>query len=204
MRRASTVCITPTGANSSRSAAWNWVNSAASSCGSTTYFCARSPCLSAFFDERALPSGVLGPRDFAPFLRLASARAWDTGTAARAIARSGWGAGPQPRSERAIQYGTWRSFLWREGVVAGGAGEGSRRRRPGGCRWRPAAGPALSKPHCNRIRNVVQYLAAPSLPATPSLLARPSSIVRRGRSGTNQNDLEIPKIRQAKTSARRK
>jgi hypothetical protein len=36
---------------------------------------ARRPCLSAFRDERALPSGLFGPRDFAPFLRLASARA---------------------------------------------------------------------------------------------------------------------------------
>ena len=38
-------------------------------------FWARSPCLRAFWEERALPSGVLGPFDLAPFLRLASARA---------------------------------------------------------------------------------------------------------------------------------
>jgi hypothetical protein len=44
------------------------------------------PCLSAFCAERALPSGVFGPRDLAPFLRLASARALDTGTAARGAA----------------------------------------------------------------------------------------------------------------------
>jgi hypothetical protein len=35
-----------------------------------------------------LPSGVLGPRDLALFLRLASARALDTGTAARCAAPS--------------------------------------------------------------------------------------------------------------------
>jgi hypothetical protein len=39
---------------------------------------------SAFRDEHALPSAVLGPRDFAPFFRLASARALLIGTAARA------------------------------------------------------------------------------------------------------------------------
>jgi hypothetical protein len=38
-------------------------------------FCARRPCFSAFCAERALPSAVLGPRDFAPLRRLASARA---------------------------------------------------------------------------------------------------------------------------------
>jgi hypothetical protein len=37
--------------------------------------CARRPCLRAFCAERALPSGVLGPFDLAPFRRLASARA---------------------------------------------------------------------------------------------------------------------------------
>jgi hypothetical protein len=40
------------------------------------------PCFSAFCADRALPSGLFGPRDFAPFLRLASARPLDTGTAA--------------------------------------------------------------------------------------------------------------------------
>jgi hypothetical protein len=58
------------------------------------------PCLSAFCAERALPSGVLGPRDFVPFLRLASARALLTETAARGAARTldmavilGWSGG---------------------------------------------------------------------------------------------------------------
>jgi hypothetical protein len=32
------------------------------------------PCFSAFCAARALPSTVFGPRDFAPFFRLASAR----------------------------------------------------------------------------------------------------------------------------------
>jgi hypothetical protein len=41
------------------------------------------PCFSAFCAERVLPSRVFGPCDFAPFLRLASARASDTETAAR-------------------------------------------------------------------------------------------------------------------------
>jgi hypothetical protein len=35
-----------------------------------------------------LPSGLLGPRDFTPFFRLASARALDTGTAAPSAAPS--------------------------------------------------------------------------------------------------------------------
>jgi hypothetical protein len=48
---------------------------------STRCFAARSPCFRAFCDERALPASVLGPRDFAPFLRLASARASLTVTA---------------------------------------------------------------------------------------------------------------------------
>jgi hypothetical protein len=62
------------------------VNSAASSSGSTTCFCARMPCFNGFRADPALPSSVLGPRDLAPFLRLASARAWLTGTAARSAA----------------------------------------------------------------------------------------------------------------------
>jgi hypothetical protein len=40
------------------------------------------PCLMAFCAARALPSEVFGPRDLAPFFRLASARALLTGTAA--------------------------------------------------------------------------------------------------------------------------
>jgi hypothetical protein len=44
------------------------------------------PCLSAFCAARALPSGVFGPRDLAPFLRLAAARALLIGTAARGAA----------------------------------------------------------------------------------------------------------------------
>jgi hypothetical protein len=43
--------------------------------GSTTHFCARMPCLSAFCAERALPAEVFGPRDLAPLMRLAAARA---------------------------------------------------------------------------------------------------------------------------------
>jgi hypothetical protein len=50
--------------------------------------CARMPCLSAFCAERALPSGVFGPRDLAPFFRLASARGLGTATAARGAAPS--------------------------------------------------------------------------------------------------------------------
>ena len=76
-------------------------NSAASSSGSTRCFCARMPCFSAFCADLALPSSVFGPRDFAPFLRLASARALLTGTAARGAAPAldmagflaGWGGG---------------------------------------------------------------------------------------------------------------
>jgi hypothetical protein len=56
-------------------------NSATSSSGSTRSFCARMPCFSAFRADLALPSSVFGPRDFAPFWRLASARALLTGTA---------------------------------------------------------------------------------------------------------------------------
>jgi hypothetical protein len=42
--------------------------------------------LSPFRAERALPAAVLGPRDRAPFFRLASARALLTETAARGAA----------------------------------------------------------------------------------------------------------------------
>jgi hypothetical protein len=42
--------------------------------------------LSAFCAARALPSGVFGPRDLAPFLRLASARALEAGAGARTCA----------------------------------------------------------------------------------------------------------------------
>jgi hypothetical protein len=48
---------------------------ASGSFGSTMYFSARMPCLSACCAERALPSGVFGPSEFAPFLRLSSAGA---------------------------------------------------------------------------------------------------------------------------------
>jgi hypothetical protein len=44
------------------------------------------PCFSAFCADLALPSAVFGPRDLAPFLRLASARALLTETAARRAA----------------------------------------------------------------------------------------------------------------------
>jgi hypothetical protein len=37
-------------------------------------FFVRMPCLSAFSDERTFPSGLFGPRDLAPFLRLTPAR----------------------------------------------------------------------------------------------------------------------------------
>ena len=51
---------------------------------------ARMPCFSAFRAATASPSGVFGPRDCAPFLRLASARALDTEPRG-ATARSGHG-----------------------------------------------------------------------------------------------------------------
>jgi hypothetical protein len=44
------------------------------------------PCFSAFCADLALPSAVVDPRDLAPFLRPASARALDTGRAARGAA----------------------------------------------------------------------------------------------------------------------
>jgi hypothetical protein len=46
--------------------------------------------------RRALPSDVFGPLDFAPFLRLASARALLTSTAARGDCPTGLGSGAQP------------------------------------------------------------------------------------------------------------
>ena len=69
--------------------------------GQHTYLKARMPCLNAFCAERALPAGVFGPRDFAPFLRLASARALDTGTAARSAA---------PNSTWRDSFGWWGSW----------------------------------------------------------------------------------------------
>ena len=63
--------------------------------------------------ERALPSGVFGPRDFAPFLRLASARALLTGAAARGDRAVGLGARPEPRSDRAIlEFDMEDTFGW--------------------------------------------------------------------------------------------
>jgi hypothetical protein len=63
------------GASSAVSAASRASKAARSSSPSTAKRRAHRPCFRAFCGERALPSAVLGPRDFAPFLRLASARA---------------------------------------------------------------------------------------------------------------------------------
>jgi hypothetical protein len=79
------------GASSATSAASSSANSPILSSGSTASLCARMPCFSAFCADRALPSSVFGPRDFAPFLRLASARASLTGTAARCDCPPGCG-----------------------------------------------------------------------------------------------------------------
>jgi hypothetical protein len=59
---------------------------------------------------RALPSGVFGPRDFAPFLRLASARALLTETAAR---------GAAPIRDMAGFLAGWRVVAEAPGVRAG-------------------------------------------------------------------------------------
>jgi hypothetical protein len=54
-------------------------------------------CRASAHSARSAPSSVFGPRDFAPFLRLASARALDTGTAARGDCPLGLGSGaPAP------------------------------------------------------------------------------------------------------------
>ena len=60
---------------------------------------------------RALPSAVFGLREFAPFLRLASARALLIQTAARGDCPAGLGTGLQPRSDRAILHWTWGDSL---------------------------------------------------------------------------------------------
>jgi hypothetical protein len=62
--------------------------------------------LRAFWAERALPSGLFGPRDLAPFLRLASERALFTGLR-RAWARPWPG---RPRAERRLHW-TWLGSL---------------------------------------------------------------------------------------------
>ena len=74
------------------------------------------PCLSAFCAERALPSGVFGPRDFAPFVRLASARALLSGDG---------------RARRGAYDWTWREILdWRVGLeMAESPGAHGRRER---------------------------------------------------------------------------
>ena len=69
--------------------------------------------MSAFCAERALPSGVFGPRDFAPFPRLPSTRALLMETAARGAApaltwRDSWLAG-----------GGWRAVAKDPGLSAG-------------------------------------------------------------------------------------
>jgi hypothetical protein len=121
-RRASTVWSAPMGASASIIAASRPANSAASSSGSMTYFRARMPGLSAFCAERAFPSAVFGPRDFAPFLRLASARALLTGTAAQRAA---------PALDMTVILG-WR------GLETGVAGD-----------WRARTG-GLEERQCNR------------------------------------------------------
>ena len=65
------------------------------------------PCFNAFCAARALPSVVFGPLDFAPLRRLASARAWLTGTAARGAA-SALDMGRIP----------WLEVGWRRGIAA--------------------------------------------------------------------------------------
>jgi hypothetical protein len=75
MRAASTDWSVPAGANSSTSAASSASNSLRFSPATTTNFCARKPCFRAFWEEHALPSGVLGPHELAPLRRLAAARA---------------------------------------------------------------------------------------------------------------------------------
>src|SRR5690606_14686292 len=78
-RRASSTSITPAGCSSANMAYCRASNAPGSSCGSTQWRIARRPCLIAFCAERALPAAVLGPRDLAPFARLAAARAGEEG-----------------------------------------------------------------------------------------------------------------------------
>src|SRR5579884_1258951 len=61
------------GRNSSSSSVESWRKRSAGSVGRTMISLSR-PCFMAFRDERYLPSGVLGPRDFAPFSREARIR----------------------------------------------------------------------------------------------------------------------------------
>src|SRR5579884_251365 len=61
------------GRNSSSSSVESCRKRSAGSVGRTMISLSR-PCLMAFLDERSLPSGVLGPRDFAPFSREARIR----------------------------------------------------------------------------------------------------------------------------------
>ena len=79
-RRASTVWSAPTGASSSTSAASSAANSARVLVRQHDVLLRAHAVLERILCRaRALPSGVFGPRDFAPFLRLASARALLTG-----------------------------------------------------------------------------------------------------------------------------
>ena len=81
-------------------------------------FCARMPCFSAFCAERALPSAVLGPRDFAPFC------GWP---------RHAHCSRERPRAARR-HHSTWR-IPWLEWA---GSGEGRESARAGARKRQPS------------------------------------------------------------------
>ena len=93
-------------------------------------------CFSAFCAERALPSGVFGPRDFAPFPRLPSTRALLMETAARGAAPAldmagflaGWwglegrgqGPGPIGRAAGPADHRKWSRSLTKDSQAVAG------------------------------------------------------------------------------------
>src|SRR5690606_27840325 len=98
-RRASSTSITPAGCSSANMAYCRASNAPGSSCGSTQWRIARRPCLIALCAERALPAAVLGPRDLAPFARLAAARAAEVGARllpAVVLRSAAWGLAVSP------------------------------------------------------------------------------------------------------------
>ena len=120
----------------------------------------------------ALPSSVFGPRDFAPFRRLASARALLIWTAARGDCPVGWGAGPQPRwiGQSNTGHG-WIPWAGDGGwlVRARGSGQLSRQpailaqsqeycpwraRRPANARLRPGGSPVQQDRFLQESRHV--------------------------------------------------
>jgi hypothetical protein len=101
--------------------------------------------LRAFWAERALPSGVFGPRDLAPFLRLAAARAGERQMSMEVSLNGGGRPGDQPATSVYLIIGITarnglRALRYR-GVCSFGDEERTAELRGAGCGLQPLAAP---------------------------------------------------------------